>query len=85
MKPNPLDRVYVTPSPVPWFYIQLDHLNIHSDVTATRIVVNLASHQFNVVLCPLHAHLPATNGLVNEVEYPKLVKTNEIARSVIIT
>jgi len=25
----PPDRVYVTPSPIPWFYIQLDHLNIH--------------------------------------------------------
>ena len=42
-----------------------------------------------LVSCPAHARLPARNGLVNEANFlglfPKVVKTNEIASSVIIT
>ena len=42
-----------------------------------------------VVSCPTHACFPVRNGLVNEVEFlglysPKVVRTNEIVRSVII-
>ena len=42
-----------------------------------------------LVSCPAHACLPVRNGLVNEVEFlglysPKVVRTNEIVRSVII-
>ena len=37
----------------------------------------------NVVSCPVHMHLPARNGLMNN--YTKGVKTNEIAMSVLAT
>ena len=63
------------------------------DHQATRTLQQLHRDIFSrcsLVLCPAHAHLPARSGLVNEVKFlgfisPKVVKINEITKSVLIT
>ena len=43
------------------------------------------SARSRLVSCPARVHLPARSGLVNKVEFLKVVKTKEIVRSAIIT